>query len=57
MKLKLSRILRFALPLILCLAFVASAQDKTAPEAYSGVAIGTGGSVGARSSHFDAIHQ
>jgi hypothetical protein len=29
------------------------AQDKTLPEAYSGVAIGTGGSVGAKSIGFD----
>ena len=29
------------------------AQDKTPPEAYSGVAIGTGGSVGSKSIQFD----
>jgi hypothetical protein len=36
-----------------CLSLFALAQDKTPPEAYSGVAIGTGGGVGGKSAHFD----
>jgi hypothetical protein len=36
-----------------CLSLFALAQDKTPPEAYSGVAIGTGGSVGGKSIQFD----
>jgi hypothetical protein len=36
-----------------CLSLVAFAQDKTPPEAYSGVDMGTGGSVGGRTAHFD----
>ena len=47
---------RFALPvfyIFLCLSFVALAQDKPAPEAYSGVAMGTGGGVGAKTIQFD----
>jgi hypothetical protein len=39
--------------IFLCLSFVALAQDKPAPEAYSGVAMGTGGSVGGKSIQFD----
>ena len=41
---------RFALllPCLICLPLVAFAQDKTPPEAYSGVAMGTGGSVGGK---------
>jgi hypothetical protein len=53
MTMKLSRILGCVLFLILCLAFVASAQDKVSPEAYSGTAIGTGGSVGGKTIQFD----
>lgn len=34
-------------------ALGARAQDKTVPEAYSGVAIGTGGSVGGKTIQFD----
>ena len=47
---------RFAFPVLyifLCLSFVALAQDKPAPEAYSGVAMGTGGSVGGKTIQFD----
>jgi hypothetical protein len=33
------------LPCLICLPLVAFAQDKTPPEAYSGVAMGTGGSL------------
>jgi hypothetical protein len=41
------------LSLLVCLSLVAFAQDKTPPEAYSGVAMGTGGSVGGSAGHFD----
>ena len=47
---------RFAFPVLyifLCLSFVALAQDKPAPEAYSAVAMGTGGSVGGKTIQFD----
>ena len=53
MKMKLSRILGFVLSLILSLAFVSSAQDKASAEAYSGTAMGTGGSVGGKTIQFD----
>jgi hypothetical protein len=53
MKMKLSRILGFVLFLILSLAFVSSAQDKVSAEAYSGTAIGTGGSVGGKTIQFN----
>lgn len=53
MKIKLSHLVLFAPFLILCFALVASAQDKTPSEAYSGVAIGTGGSVGGKTIQFD----
>jgi hypothetical protein len=43
----------FAIFVILVSAPAGLAQDKTLPEAYSGVAIGTGGSVGGKSIHFD----
>jgi hypothetical protein len=39
--------------LLVSLPLVASAQDKTLPEAYSGVAMGTGGSVGGKTISFD----
>jgi len=41
------------LPCLICLPLVAFAQDKTPPEAYSGVAMGTGGSVGGKTIQFD----
>ena len=50
---KLSRILGFVLFLTLSLAFVSSAQDKVSAEAYSGTAIGTGGSVGGKTIQFN----
>jgi hypothetical protein len=53
MKMKLSGILGFVLSLILSLAFVSSAQDKASAEAYSGTAIGTGGSVGGKTIQFN----
>jgi hypothetical protein len=43
----------FAIFVFLVLAPGAVAQDKTLPEAYSGVAIGTGGSVGGKTMQFD----
>jgi hypothetical protein len=48
-----SRIAPFILFLLVSLPLVASAQDKTLPEAYSGVAIGTGGSVSGKTISFD----
>ena len=53
MKMKLSGILGFVLSLILSLAFVSSAQDKASAEAYSGTAVGTGGSVGGKTIQFN----
>jgi len=47
---------RFALPvfsIFLCLSLATLAQDKPAPEAYSGVAMGTGGGVGGKTIQFD----
>jgi hypothetical protein len=38
---------------LLCALLGGVAQDKTSPEAYSGVAIGTGGSVGGKTVQFD----
>jgi hypothetical protein len=48
-----SRIALLVSYLVVCGSLVAFAQDKTPPEAYSGVAIGTGGSVGGKSIQFD----
>jgi hypothetical protein len=53
MKTQLSRIPPFTLVLLVSLFLAASAQDSTSPQAYSGVAIGTGGSVGAKTISFD----
>ncbi len=53
MKAYLSRISLFVMVLVVCLSLAAAAQDKTPPEAYSGVAIGTGGSVGGKMISFD----
>jgi hypothetical protein len=39
--------------LFLCFWLVSAAQEKTSPEAYSGIAMGTGGSVGGKSIQFD----
>ena len=39
--------------LFACLSLITLAQDKTPSDAYSGVAIGTGGGVGGKSVHFD----
>jgi hypothetical protein len=43
----------FAISVFLVSALSMPAQDKTPPEAYSGVAIGTGGSVGGKAIQFD----
>jgi hypothetical protein len=43
----------FAISVFLVSVFGVFAQDKTPPEAYSGVAVGTGGSVGAKTIQFD----
>jgi hypothetical protein len=53
MKVKLSRILLFVLVIFVSFSLAVSAQEKMAPEAYTGVAIGTGGTVGGRSVSFD----
>jgi len=53
MRSQFSRIVAVVACLFVCLSLDGVAQDKTSPEAYSGVAIGTGGSVGGKSIHFD----
>ena len=53
MKVSLSRITLVALVVLSSLSLTASAQEQMAPEAYTGVAIGTGGSVGGKSIGFD----
>ena len=45
--------LSFLAVLLACLPLAAATQDKPAPEVYSAVAMGTGGSVGARTMNFD----
>jgi hypothetical protein len=53
MKMKLSRKVLFLPLLLACFPLAASTQDKSLPEVYSAVAIGTGGSVGAKTMNFD----
>jgi hypothetical protein len=53
MKMQLSRIPLFTSVLLVSLFLTASAQDNTAPQAYTGVAIGTGGTVGGKTLSFD----
>jgi hypothetical protein len=53
MKAHLFRISLFVVVLVVSLSLATSAQDKTPPEAYSAVAVGTGGSVGAKTLSFD----
>jgi hypothetical protein len=53
MKVKLSCIPLLVLVIFASFSLAASAQEKMAPEAYTGVAIGTGGTVGGRSVSFD----
>jgi hypothetical protein len=52
-KMQLSRIPFFTLVLIVSLSLAACAQDQQPPQAYSGVAVGTGGSVGGKTISFD----
>lgn len=54
MRRQVLRITLFMLCLLFCISFVAFAQNADSPEAYSGVAIGTGGSVGGKTIHFDS---
>jgi len=53
MKTQLSCIALFTLLLFVSFTLAAAAQDKTLPEAYSGVAIGTGGGVGGKTISFN----
>jgi hypothetical protein len=53
MRMKLSRIAVFVSFLLGCLCSTAVTQDKMPAEAYSGVAMGTGGSVGGKTISFD----
>jgi hypothetical protein len=53
MRTQLSPVVLVVVGLFACLSLVGLAQDKTSPEAYSGVAMGTGGSVGGKSIQFD----
>jgi hypothetical protein len=53
MKLQLSRTPYLTLVLLVSLSLATSAQDKMPPQAYSGVAIGTGGSVGGKTISFN----
>jgi hypothetical protein len=53
MKSQISRIVAVVACLFVCLSLVGVAQEKTSPDAYSGVAIGTGGSVGGKTIQFD----
>jgi hypothetical protein len=47
-EMKLSHIAFFVLFIVICFAPAASTQDQESREHYSGVAIGTGGSVGGK---------
>jgi hypothetical protein len=53
MRMKLYGIAMFVSSLLACLCLPAFTQDKAPSEAYSGVAIGTGGSVGGKTIQFD----
>jgi hypothetical protein len=53
MKTRLARIGVLAVIALSSLSFAANAQDKPAAEAYSAVAMGTGGSVGGKTAQFD----
>ena len=53
MKTAVSRIPLFTLVLLVSLTVDAVAQDQTPPQAYTGVAVGTGGSVGGKTISFD----
>ncbi len=53
MKMKHSHPAVFLFLLIVCFALAASTQDKSPPESYSGVAMGTGGGAGGKTIQFD----
>jgi hypothetical protein len=53
MKTAVSRVPLFTLVLLVSLTVDAVAQDQTPPQAYTGVAVGTGGSVGGKTISFD----
>lgn len=53
MKIQMRRITLFVSCLVFCPSFVVFAQKADSPEAYSGVAMGTGGSVGGKTAQFD----
>jgi hypothetical protein len=53
MRTQLSRVVAVVACMFVSLSLLGVAQDKPSPEAYSGVAIGTGGSVGGKSIQFD----
>ncbi len=53
MKMKVPRMTILLLAVLGSISIAARAQDKPMPEAYSGVAIGTGGSVGGKTLQFD----
>jgi hypothetical protein len=53
MKTQFSHSILFVSFLLVCASLVVFAQDKTPTEAYSGVAMGTGGSVGGKTIQFD----
>ena len=53
MNINLRRMLLLVLAVVVSLSPVVSAQEKMAPEAYTGVAIGTGGAFAGRSVSFD----
>jgi hypothetical protein len=53
MKTAVSRVPLFTLVLLVSLTVDAVAQDNTPPQAYTGVAVGTGGSVGGKTISFD----
>src|SRR5207302_9714580 len=53
MKTQLSGTSTLVLGLVISLSLVAYAQDKPRPEAYSAVALGTGGSVGGKTMSFN----
>lgn len=53
MRRQVTRITLFVFCLLFCILFVGYAQNADSLEAYSGVAMGTGGSVGGKTMHFD----
>jgi len=53
MKMQVSHARLFATVLFVCFALPTYAQDKTPPQAFSGVAVGTGGTVGGKTISFD----